>query len=280
MQGDDEEAHGAQWSIKTFVFAPRAADTLLPPQPSRAARDMEQACAAHAAPASNQHEGEAAALGPSSSAHGLKNANLLGMTAHAAFPSNAPPAGPLPRAPGSISTDASSLAEIAPAVPPPTCNFSLELEQALAAHAAHVAAVLQGYGCAGGHIRQIQQQQQQQQQQQEHGQQQVLASCSASEAAATPVRRTPCGAITVRACHNMLAGSTGCAEWEAGLALSEALLNHPELVRGEHMCQLPCMPVEWSPRLAPIMRHCSSDRRADGPYQYRKSNPVCEPCAF
>jgi len=39
--------------------------------------------------------------------------------------------------------------------------------------------------------------------------------------------------VSLHACHNMLAGSTGCAEWEAGLALSEALINHPHLVKGE-----------------------------------------------
>lgn len=47
------------------------------------------------------------------------------------------------------------------------------------------------------------------------------------------IRCLSCHAVSLRVCHNMLAGSTGCAEWEAGLALSEALINHPHLVRGE-----------------------------------------------
>ena len=42
-----------------------------------------------------------------------------------------------------------------------------------------------------------------------------------------------CGAVSVRASHNLLAGGTGCAEWEAGLALAEVLLSQPELVAGE-----------------------------------------------
>eukprot|EP00967_Tisochrysis_lutea_P089341 scaffold127169_cov18-Tisochrysis_lutea.AAC.1 len=183
----------------------------------------------------------------------------------------------------------------APAMPMPTCELSPQLEQALVAHAARVGSALQEggqistaadtatvaaaaaaqgslkgnrsmhlqYHCekgcelqGQGQVHENGKQQQQQQQQ-----------------------RQPCpyGAVSVQACHNMLAGSTGCAEWEAGLALSEALINHPELVRGElhahlklsllicHSCARPsgcevgvisfhsvCSPTERQPSYVPL----------------------------
>lgn len=41
------------------------------------------------------------------------------------------------------------------------------------------------------------------------------------------------GFLCLDVSHNMLAGSTGCHEWEAGFWLAEFALNNPELFRGE-----------------------------------------------
>ncbi len=41
-----------------------------------------------------------------------------------------------------------------------------------------------------------------------------------------------CGLVTLRVSPNMLAGSTGCHEWEAGFALAELVLCRPQLFRG------------------------------------------------
>lgn len=41
------------------------------------------------------------------------------------------------------------------------------------------------------------------------------------------------GVVALRLSDNMLAGSTGCHEWEAGFSLAELVLSRPELVRGE-----------------------------------------------
>lgn len=38
--------------------------------------------------------------------------------------------------------------------------------------------------------------------------------------------------ITLRLSVDMLAGDTGCHEWEAGFLLSEVLLNNPSLIQG------------------------------------------------
>ncbi|KAJ9530964.1 hypothetical protein QJQ45_028748, partial [Haematococcus lacustris] len=46
--------------------------------------------------------------------------------------------------------------------------------------------------------------------------------------------------VTVRLSSNMLAGSTGCAEWEAGLVLAELLLSCPHLVAGRSCLELGC----------------------------------------
>lgn len=41
-----------------------------------------------------------------------------------------------------------------------------------------------------------------------------------------------CGLVTLRVSPNMLAGSTGCHEWEAGFALAELVLSRPQLFKG------------------------------------------------
>ena len=46
------------------------------------------------------------------------------------------------------------------------------------------------------------------------------------------------GTITLRVSQNFLEGNTGCHQWEAGLFLAEYVLNHPELVKGEHLPML------------------------------------------
>lgn len=43
-----------------------------------------------------------------------------------------------------------------------------------------------------------------------------------------------CGLISLRVSGNMLAGSTGCHEWEASFALAQLVLRRPELFRGRN----------------------------------------------
>ena len=41
------------------------------------------------------------------------------------------------------------------------------------------------------------------------------------------------GSISVRVSANMLEGSTGCYQWEAGFLLGEFILSRPELFAGK-----------------------------------------------
>lgn len=43
------------------------------------------------------------------------------------------------------------------------------------------------------------------------------------------------GTVTLRVSQNLLEGNTGCHQWNAGFFLAEYVLNHPELVKGEHL---------------------------------------------
>eukprot|EP00198_Chlamydomonas_reinhardtii_P014253 XP_001703590.1 predicted protein [Chlamydomonas reinhardtii] len=47
-----------------------------------------------------------------------------------------------------------------------------------------------------------------------------------------------CGLISLRVSGNMLAGSTGCHEWEASFALAQLVLRRPELFRGQRVLEL------------------------------------------
>ncbi|KAG2481947.1 hypothetical protein HYH03_019101 [Edaphochlamys debaryana] len=58
--------------------------------------------------------------------------------------------------------------------------------------------------------------------------------------AADPPSGPPCGLLSLRLSSNMLAGSTGCHEWEAAFELAERLLGSPELVRGRRVLELGC----------------------------------------
>ena len=46
------------------------------------------------------------------------------------------------------------------------------------------------------------------------------------------------GAISLRCSADMLAGSTGCASWEAGLALAEAALSRPDVFACRRVLEL------------------------------------------
>ena len=46
------------------------------------------------------------------------------------------------------------------------------------------------------------------------------------------------GAISLRCSADMLAGSTGCASWEAGLALAEAALSRPDVLTCRRVLEL------------------------------------------
>mmetsp|Transcript_57966 Transcript_57966/g.184060 ORF Transcript_57966/g.184060 Transcript_57966/m.184060 type:complete len:213 (-) Transcript_57966:386-1024(-) len=46
--------------------------------------------------------------------------------------------------------------------------------------------------------------------------------------------------LTVRTSSNMLEGSTGCHEWQAGFRLAEVVLGHPGLVEGKRCLELGC----------------------------------------
>lgn len=135
-----------------------------------------------------------------------------------------------------------------------SCNDSSVpgLEQAVQAHAARLAEVLQG-SCQSAvqavHLQEHQPQQQQHEELEPQGQQQhhqaqgghvIIISSSdttktvqkqpavAAVAAAAPGP----GLLSVRVSCNMLEGGTGCAEWEAGLLLGEVVMGWPRLVAG------------------------------------------------
>jgi hypothetical protein len=63
----------------------------------------------------------------------------------------------------------------------------------------------------------------------------ALAPPGAGAAAPGDARR---GALALKLHRDMLAGGTGCSEWEAGFALAAFLFSYPELVRGRAVLEL------------------------------------------
>lgn len=47
------------------------------------------------------------------------------------------------------------------------------------------------------------------------------------------------GLITLHLSQNLIAGNTGCYDWEAGYLLTEFVLSHPHLFKGKFLNHLP-----------------------------------------
>lgn len=61
-----------------------------------------------------------------------------------------------------------------------------------------------------------------------------------SSNALTFIHGTPTeGLIAVSVSRDILAGDTGCHEWEAGFFLSEYVLNNPDIFKGKHQSCFP-----------------------------------------
>lgn len=73
------------------------------------------------------------------------------------------------------------------------------------------------------------------------------------------------GAVALRCSANLLAGSTGCASWEAGLALAEAALSRPDLYACRSVLELGagagCASVALA-RAAPALLRCTDGSAA------------------
>jgi hypothetical protein len=73
------------------------------------------------------------------------------------------------------------------------------------------------------------------------------------------------GAISLRCSANLLAGSTGCASWEAGLALAEAALSRPDVYACRSVLELGagagCASVALA-RAAPALLRCTDGSAA------------------
>ncbi|KXZ43048.1 hypothetical protein GPECTOR_105g102 [Gonium pectorale] len=66
------------------------------------------------------------------------------------------------------------------------------------------------------------------------------SACDPSAAAAAAAGSGCWGLVTLRVSANLLAGSTGCHEWEASFALAQWVLGRPELFAGRRVLELGC----------------------------------------